>query len=390
MLACEDRERTPRLTIEVTGTAIVTRKGLRRARHGWPWLSKDDIVDYDGDGGPFVDLVDETSLPMGTALWDPHGPAPIRLLSSARTRDPVGLMQTRLERAVARRDIDLVGSDAGRLCAGEADGLPGLVVDRFGSGLLVAVDAAAMVPVVDALLPPLVRRTEATVVALATKDRVTLLQGTSSSVRFLHGRLELTVDLAAHVTRRVTAELEAHRTLRRWARGRCLDLYAGFCGFGLQLADGGAREVTVVDVPAILSSNIEDDARHNQIEARFLRVADDPLAWLRAGTTEHARFDVVVFHPPAVDADDEAALARATEHGVLCLKLLDEGGILATQPTSPTLDEMTFAAALQQAAAKSRKRLQILARLGPGADHPTLAGVRPPPTLLVARVLATA
>lgn len=378
------------MAIEVTGTAIVTRKGLRRARHGWPWLAKDDIVSYEGDGGPFVDLVDETSLPMGTALYDPAGPAPIRLLSSARTRDPVGLMQTRLERAVARRDTDLAGADAGRLCAGEVDGLPGLVVDRFGSGLLVAVDAIAMRPVVDVLLPPLIQRVGANVVALAMRDEVTLLSGESSRVRFLHGRLELSVDLAAHGTRRITADLEAQRTLRRWGRGRCLDLYAGFCGFGLQLADGGAREVTVVDVPPLLSANIEDDARHNQIEARFLRVESDPLAWLRAETDEHARFDVVVFHPPALDADDDAAMARATEHAGLLLKLLDEGGILAMQPTSPTIDETAFAVALQDAAARSRKRLQILARLGAGADHPTLAGVRPPPTLLVARVLATA
>lgn len=378
------------MAIEVTGTAIVTRKGLRRARHGWPWLAKDDIVSYEGDGGPFVDLVDETSLPMGTALFDPTGPAPIRLLSSARTRDPVGLMQTRLERAVSRRDTDLAGADAGRLCAGEADGLPGLLVDRFGSGLLVAVDATAMRPVVDVLLPPLVKRVGAEVVALAMRDQVTLLSGESSRVRYLHGRLELSIDLAAHGARRVTADLEAQRIVSRWGRGRCLDLYAGFCGFGLQLADGGAREVTVVDVPPLLSAHVEDDARHNQIEARFSRVEADPLAWLRAESEEPTRFDVVVFHPPAADADDEQALARATEHASLCLKLLDEGGILVMQPTSPTLDELAFAAAMQDAAAKTRKRLQVLARLGAGADHPTLAGVRPPPTLLVARVLATA
>lgn len=378
------------MAIEVTGTAIVTRKGLRRARHGWPWLAKDDIVSYEGDGGPFVDLVDETSLPMGTALYDPSGPAPIRLLSSARTRDPVGLMQTRLERAVARRDVDLAGCDAGRLCAGEVDGLPGFIVDRFGSGLLVSVDAAAMRPIVDVLLPPLVKRVDASVVALAMRDEVTLLAGESSRVRFLHGRLELSVDLAAHGTRRITADLEAQRTLRRWGRGRCLDLYAGFCGFGLQLADGGAREVTVVDVPPLLSSHIDDDARHNQIEARFLRVESDPLTWLRAESNEHARFDVVIFHPPALDADDEAAMARATEHAGLCLKLLDEGGILAMRSTSPTVDELAFGAALQDAAAKTRKRLQVLARVGHGADHPTLAGVRPPPTLFVARVLTTA
>ncbi len=377
--------------IEVTGSAIVTRKGLRRAQRGWPWLHRDDVVRYDGDGGPFVDLVDETSLPMGTALYDPTGPATIRLLSSARTRDPVGLIHARLERALARRETDLEGSDAGRICHGEGDGIPGLFVDRFGSGLLIAVDCPPMGKVVNEVLPLLVERTAATTVAVARADEVTLVKGTDPCVRFVHGRLELAVDLATPGARRLTADLERQRAVRRWARGRCLDLYAGFCGYGLQLAEGGAAEVVLVDEAPVLSSFAEEDARHNDIDTRLDRVEADPLAWLRAESEVRPRFDVVVFHPqPAADDDVETALARAGEHAGLCLKLLDEGGIFATASAATALDDDAFAGALQDAAAKTRKRLQVLARLGSGPDHPTLAGVRPPPSLLVSRVLATA
>ena len=378
--------------IEVTGTAIVTRKGLRRARRGWPWLFKDDVVRYDGDGGPFVDLVDETSLPMGTALYDPAGAAVIRLLSSARTRDPVGLLHARMERAIARREIDLDGSDAGRICHGESDGIPGLLVDRFGPGLLVSVECAPMGKVVDDVMPLLIEKTGALTVAVARPgrpgDEVSLVKGNDAHVRFVHGRLELAVDLASSAARKLTADLERQRAVRRWARGRCVDLAAGFCGYGLQLAEAGATEVLVVDEPALLSTSIIEDAKHNDIEARIERVEVDPLAWLRADAD--ARFDVVVFHPRPIDDEVDVAIPRAMEHAGLCLKLLDEGGILAASSSSSTLDDEQFAGALQDAAAKTRKRLQILARLGPGPDHPTLAGVKAPLSLLVARVLATA
>lgn len=395
--SAEDFEYAAPVPIDVTGTAIVTRKGLRRARRSWPWLGAEDIVRYDGDGGPFVDLLDETSLPMGTALYDPHGKAPIRLLSSARTRDPVGLIHARLERAMARRELDLDGSDAGRLCHGEADGVPGLFVDRFGPGLLIDVDAPPMVPVVEELLELLVERTGATTVVVrkhgAAGAAVVLALGSDPRVHFVHGRLELGIDLSSPHASEITVDLERQREVRRWARGRCLDLGAGFCGFGLQLAEAGATEVVFVDDAAALSTTVADDAKRNDISVRLERVEASPLDWLRADSAPPPRFDVVVFHPrgggAVVSDSEETAAARAQEHASLCLKLLDEGGILACV-SPPTLSDNVASAAMQDAAARSRKRLQILARLGPGPDHPMLAGVPAPSTLLVARVLATA
>jgi 23S rRNA (cytosine1962-C5)-methyltransferase len=369
---------------------------LRRALRGWPWLLAQDIVKYEGDGGPFVDLVDETSLPMGTAVYDQNGEAPIRLLSSARTRDPVGLIHARIERALARRELDLDGTDAGRVCHGEADGIPGLIVDRFGSGLLVAAQCAPIARVVDDVLPLIIERTGAETVVVAhtwsgtgNGADVVMKRGTDAHVRFVHGRLELLIDLASVGARRLSEDLERQRSMRRWARGRCLDLGAGFCGYGLQLAEGGATDVTVVDQADSLSRSIVDDAKHNEIEARIERVESEPLAWLRGESRR--RFDVVVHHPMVIAGDDaETAEARAVEHAGLCLKLLDEGGILASSSASPLLDDNAFAGALQEAAAKTRKRLQILAHLGPGPDHPNLAGVPAAPSLLVTRVLATA
>lgn len=379
------------VSIEVTGTATVTRKSLLRARRGVPHLSRDDIVSYTGDGGPFVDLVDETALPMGTAVWDPSGAALVRLLSSARTRDPVGLVRTRLERAVARRNTDLDGAEAGRLVHGEADGVPGVTIDRFGPGLLVCVESAPMRLVLNHLLEPFAERVGASHIVVRDDAGAAIVRGEGSRVRFPHERLELEIDMCALHARDATRDLDRQRILRRWARGRVLDACAAFGGYGLQLAEAGATDVVFVDDPVSLSTTIEEDAVRNGLRAHIERVPEDALAWLRKNETERVTFDMVVFHPrPSPAEDREQALQELLDHAGLCTRLLDEGGILAVSPADHDLDDDTFIGVVQDAAARSRRRLQVLARLGPGPDHPTLAGVRLPPSLVVTRVLQTA
>jgi 23S rRNA (cytosine1962-C5)-methyltransferase len=379
------------VSIEVTGTATISRKGLLRARRGVPHLQREDVVSYTGDNGPFVDLVDETALPMGTAVWDPRGPALVRLLSSARTRDPVGLVRTRLERAHARRQTDLDGAESGRLVHGEADGVPGITIDRFGPGLLVGIESEPMRPVIMQLLDGLAERIGTSHIVIRDGVGASIIRGDGSRVHFPHGRLELEIDMCAAHARDATRDLERQRTLRRWARGRVLDAFAGFGGYGLQLAEAGATDVVFVDDPVHLSSSIHEDVEKNAVTARIERLAEDPLAWLRARESERVTFDVVVFHPRASVAEDRVqAMQELLEHAGLCTRLLDEGGIFALSPADDSLDDDTFIGVVQDAAARSRRRLQVLARLGPGPDHPTLAGVRLPPSLLVARVLQTA
>jgi 23S rRNA (cytosine1962-C5)-methyltransferase len=382
------------VSLEVTGIAIVSRRGLRRAQRGVPELQSEDIVAYEGDGGPFVDLVDEASLPVGTAVWDPTGGVAVRLLSSARTHDPVGLLRTRIERALARRKADLgvelVGDGAARLVNDAADGVPGVCIDRFGPGLLVSVDAAPMRAALDLVLPSLCEQLGTSHLVLHDASGASILRGDGSRVRFAHGRLDVEIDLCAPMASALSADLERQRTLSRWARGRVLDAGAGLGGYGLQLADAGACAVTFVDAPALLSSSLFDDAARNGLDAKLERIAEDAAAWLRATEVERLNFDVVVFHPyPVAHTGLERALGDITEIASALTKLLNEGGVLAASPAYREISDELFIGALQEAAARTRRRLQILARLDTGPDHPTLAGCPLPASLVVARVLQT-
>ncbi len=380
---------------ESSGTAVVKKEAWRRARTGMPWIARDELVSYDGDGGAFCDVTDESALVVGTALWDPDAQWAVRLISTAKTRDPLLLLRTRLERADARRRADLLGADAYRLCHGEGDSVPGLFVDRFGTGLVVSTSAPRMQAIFEHLLPALLEVTGATAVALRTGDAARLVRGDERLARFHHGRLLLTADLLAPGTPAITADLENQRALRRWAKGRVLDVAGGVGGYGLQLADAGAREAVFVDADEDRLSRIADDALANGLGGKVQVRKADARTGLAALEAAGERFAVVVLHLPVVDepADRRDEVARTSfDLARSALKLLDEGGLLVAGTPSVALPDEAFAELVADAAGRSHKRLQAVARFTEGPDHPLLLGAPQPAGSLrfVARVLAEA
>ena len=399
------------MALAVEGTVVVDGNAVRRAWRGRPWLHREDIRGVEAAAGPFVDLVDENALSLGTALYDPNDEVPIRLVSSSRTNDPVGLLRTRLERALARRRKDLLGADAFRLCHGEGDGVPRLFVDRFGDGLVVTSVSHAMNAVTEALIDPLMDMTDARVVARYTlrsrtdslvrtrlrRDapfEVELCRGTDPQVRFHHGRLVRRVSLTSSFdVSSWTVLLDGQRFVRRWARGQVLHAFAGNGGFGLQMADAGASKVLFLDDHSDNLACIANDAKVNGLSERVTCLEVDPAEQLRKLGDAGAQFETVIVHPVELrESSDEVdeARRRVSEQLRRALRLLDEGGLLITWPGSTAISGALFEELLVEAATRSRKRLQVLSRLGAGPDHPTLLGM---PELsartLVVRVLAT-
>lgn len=383
------------------GKAKVKLAAVRRALKERPWLNADDVIAYEGDDGPFVDIADENTLPLGTALYNPSEEVRVRLFTSASTRDPLLLLRTRLERAQARRHADLMGSDAYRLIHAEADGVPRLFVDRFGRGLFVVTACQAMDRLADDVIRLLVDVTgaESVVHWRRTTERTYAVAGTfgpTTTVRYHHGRLVLDVDLASSFALSgLTARLEAQRFVRRWGRGRVLDLYAKDGGFGLQLADAGAKSVLSVEPERSLVDHIRDGASANGLDSRVAVELADPHERMRLLDEAGERFDVVVLHPDetAFEAKSLDAVGRRVfEAHRRALRLLDEGRLLVTWPGATPLPEGEFERIIVDAATRSRKRLQILARMSAGPDHPTLLGVPESraATTLVLRVLGMA
>lgn len=383
------------------GKARVKLAAARRAQKERPWIMASDVESYEGDGGPFVDITDENALPLGTALYNPDEEIRVRLFASASTRDPLLLLRTRIERAQARRSADLMGSDAYRLLHAEADGVPRLFVDRFGKGLFAVTSCQAMDSLNDEIVRTLQEVTGAESIVVWHRDghggyEPYTKRGDTTVVRYHHGRLVLDIDLASSFSiSSMTFRLEAQRAVRRWAKGRVLDVYARDGGFGLQLADAGAAMVVSVEQEEALVDHIVNGAKQNGIADRITVLSDDPSERMRDLDDEGERFDLVVLNPDRAssDAKNVDAVRRIVfENHRRALRLLDEGRLLITWPGATMLPEHEFEQIVVDAASRARKRVVVLARLSPGPDHPTLLGVPEtrPATTLVLRVLGTA
>ncbi len=321
------------------------------------------------------------------------------MITSARTRDPALLLRTRLERAEARRHADVLGADAYRLCHAEADNLPRLFVDRFGTGLFVTTACEAIDTLADEIIQMLVDITGAdTVVHWKRKDgtgpfRGQLRHGTGSVVRFHHGRLIMSIDmLSSFHLAGLTAQLRAQRQVRRWARGRVLEVAAKQGGFSLQLTDAGAKQALALESEERLVEHIVQDAGRNGLADRIVAEVCDPHQRMRELDEAGERFDLLVLHPDqvGVEAKDlEAVRRRVFEAHKRALRLLDEGRLLITWPGATPLDEDAFEDVLTDAASRGRKRLQVIARISSGPDHPGLLGLGEsrPATCWVLRVL---
>jgi|GEM_PF-1026389 len=390
-------------------TVQVSGKAHRAASQTRPWLHKDHVLGPLPENGPFVSLVDENALSLGFALLDKDDEHPLKLVSTARTRDPIGLLRTRLERAMSRRKNDLMGADAYRLCHGEGDGVPRFFVDRFGDGLCITSVTPAMNEVARQLVQPLVDITGARVVVhYALRDHAEgtatrrqdapfdchVVHGDDPQVRFHHGGLIRQLDLTAgfHVPA-LTSRLDMQRYVRRWARGQVLDVKCGFGGFGMQLADAGAKEVVFVDDESSSLDDVQQDAQTNGIPAAVRTVEQGALQALHSLDTKGERFSVIVMHPAEVrEGKDrrEAAEMRLQKLHKSALKLVGEGGIYVTWPGTTAVDQETFERILTDAAQQGRKRLQVLSRMQAGPDHPVLVGMHDPSaTTLLLRVLST-
>jgi 23S rRNA (cytosine1962-C5)-methyltransferase len=367
-------------------TAVVRPKGVGRLRAGHPWVYRSDLG-TDGLPAGLVALADERGLPLGTALWSPHSEIRVRFLAPPGVTVDAAWWRSAVAAALARRAG--IADTGYRVVHAEGDGLPSLVVDRYGdlavaqllSAGLEAVREDVLAAVRDALRPsalllrndPPVRERER-----LPRETVPAFGEVPERAPYTEGRLTLA---AAPWTGQKTGafldQRENHALVGRLARGRCLDTFCYHGGFALQLAAGGADSVLAVDSSAEALGVLEEGAERNGLGG-LAAVEANAFDWLREAAAGRARYDVIVVDPPAF-ARDKAALPRALagykELNLRAMRLLAPGGHLFTASCSYHVQRGAFFAMLADAAADCGRRMQLVSVHGAAADHPELLTV---------------
>ena len=376
-----------------TKRLVLRRHQDRRVRGGHPWIFSNEVERLDGAPAPgdLVEVSDARGAFLGRAYYNPHSLIAARLLTRGRDEVDAALFARRLERALRLREAALPGERTVRVVHGEADFLPGLVVDRYGDHLAVQVLTLGMEARQDLVREALER-------VLAPRGVVRVAD---SPLRALEG-LPLERGLWwGEVPERVEVELEGfrveadllhgqktglfldQRSNRRLAESRAagrrvLDLFCYQGEWALHAARGGAESVLAVDssAPALAAAarNLERNALGERVRLR----QGDAFDVLRDLQGAGERFGLVVLDPPALVKSRKhiAAGARAyRELNRAAMGLLEEEGLLVSCSCSHHLDDALFRQVLLEAARAARRPFRVVEWRGESPDHPQLLAV---------------
>lgn len=378
-------------------------KSLLR-RH--PWIFSGAIAQIEGEplSGATVAVHADDGTPLGWGAYSPHSQIAVRMWAfDPRVTIDRSFLKSRLESALAGRVrlAQRADLDAYRLVNGEADGLPGLIVDRYGD-FLVAMFLSAGVERwkldITSLLGELARSGtwptgpvlglyERSDVDVRAKEGLALTTGPLAgsappeTIVINEYGCRFAVDLAkGHKTGFYLDQRENRASLAGYAAGAdVLNAFAYSGGFAVWALRGGARHVTNVDTSApALALASENAALNGYAAAQTENVAGDVFHVLRAFRDSRRQFDLIVLDPPKF-AESRAQLERASrgykDINLLACKLLRPGGTLFTFSCSGLITPDLFQKIVAGAALDASREVRIERWLHQGPDHPVALSV---------------
>ena len=365
----------------------------RAIRHGFPWVYADELVtDRRTQGlapGALAVLEDGERRPLGLVTVNMKSKIIARMLD----RDPEAVIDQdwfaiRLSRALAHR-ARLYPQPFYRLVHAEADGLPGVVIDRFGDTAVVQPNAAWAEAHLSVLVAALVAVTGVTTVIKNGAGRARGLEGLAEEIAVVQGEgprgpVPVPMNGATYMADLVGGQKtglffdqrENHAFAARLASGaKVLDVFSHVGGFALAALAGGAESALAVDASAPALVLAGQGAAASGFADRFATRQGDAFAVLEALGAEGARFDLVICDPPAFAPAKpalEAGLRAYERIARLAAPLVAPGGYLVLCSCSHAADLPAFRNASARGIGRGGRRGQIIQTGFAGPDHPVL------------------
>ena len=365
----------------------LTPKGERWRRTRHPWVYRDDLRPVDGAlAGQVVRVKGPDGTPVGQAFCNPRSKITLRWLTDD-PEQPVdrNFWAGRLRAAIEFRQRVVKGSDAYRLVHSEADGFPGLIVDRYGGVLVVQSLSLGIEQALPTLLDLLAEMVHPEAVVARNDSPVRGLEGLAVEKKLLSGSLPERIEVTEGERRYRVDVMEGHKTgayldqrenrlwARQFARGRVLDGFAYQGGFTLQAA-GAAQEVVALEDSAAALERLKENLQLNGI-TNVRPERGNAFDRLRDLEKEGQRFDLIILDPPAF-AKNRLEIRDAwrgyREINLRALRILQPSGTLITCSCSHLVSEEIFAEILREAAADSQRTVRFVESRTQSRDHPAL------------------
>ena len=385
----------------------LTKDALRQVRGGHPWVFDASVasVKPEGQVGDLAVVFDDDRKFAAIGLWDPGSPIRVRILHTGRPRTVDGsFWREQLTAALERRRtlLDQGDTDAYRWVAGENDGLPGLVVDRYADVAVVKLYSAAWMPHLDDVVAAMVdvasvqtipvsravlRMARTTATAPRRPGTEHLADGDAlvgglptEAVQFVENGLTFEADVVhGQKTGHFLDQRDNRLRVRELAAGkRVLDVFCCTGGFSVNAAAGGATLVHSVDLSpqavATARRNLAYNSALPEVAAcTHQATVGDAYEVMERLAAKGETYDVVVVDPPSFASRREQvagairAYARLTE---LALELVEPGGTLVQASCSARVDAETFERVVTSTAADAGRPLRNVQVWGHAIDHP--------------------
>jgi len=361
------------------------------AGHNWVFSNEIAKIDPPAEAGAVVDVVSAGGALVGSAFYNPRSLIACRMLALRERAAPdTEFFLKRLAAAKAFRERVRPGEHAYRLCFGESDGLPGLVVDRYGDVLVLQVLSAgieARLAEVQAALEELLKPRA---IFLKNDHRARQLEGLPLENRLLSGQLPDKAQISEGGLRFSAPLSEGQKTgfyfdqaenrafLRPYFKDRVvLDLYCYTGAFAINAAKFGAKAALGIDSSGPAIEAARENAALNGVEDIAEFEEDDAEAALKSFAAGQQPFkpDMILLDPPSLVPSKKhltKALRVYSKLNAQALRALPKGGLLATSTCSHHVSRELFVEMLRLAGAQAQVPARLLSLRAQASDHPIL------------------
>ncbi len=363
----------------------------RRLRAGHCWIYSNEIDTAvtplkSLEPGQPVEVFSDRQKLLGTGYVNPHSLISVRLVSRDHRHPLSGsLIVHRLKVALSLRER-LYAKPFYRLVFGESDGLPGLVIDRFGDHLVIQITTAGMERLKAEILAAVVKVLRPAGVLFRNDSPARELEGLDRYVEDALGGWPEMLTVEEHGVRFSLPGEAGQKTgwffdqaanrgrMIPYIKGkRVLDVCSYVGAWGVQAAVKGATEVICVDASSTALDTVDLNARENGVAEQVAGLHGDAFDALRELRQAHERFDVVLVDPPAFikrKKDTKEGVLAYRRLNQLALQVLSKDGILVSSSCSHHMGAEALLHEIQQAARHTDRSLQLLERGFQAPDHP--------------------
>jgi len=359
-----------------------------RILHGHDWVYSSEVLKVFGnpEDGSVISIKDGRDRMLGSAIYNGQSQIVARRFSRRRQDLDGDFFRRRIEQAISVRERGGCTLELCRLVWSEADGLPGVVADRYGDVIVLQTLTKAMDQRKDLIVAALAVLPGVGSIVERNDVPVRNPEGLPQAAGMLHGEdpgerdvelrgIRFRVDfLRGQKTGLYLDQAENYEAVAAYAAGRrVLDCFSNQGGFALACARRGASEVTAVESGSESAGRLRDNAARNGLAIRTEE--EDVFSFLKEAARREEAYDLIILDPPSFTharAKVNEALRGYHELHLRAAQLLAPNGILATFSCSHHVAADEFETSVAGGFADARRSARVLRRLSQPADHPVV------------------